>query len=199
MRGIRNTAVVLGVLVMLAACSVKIRSDVKSGQAPGDVPATLAIPPDAAAPDTAGGLTRSRDTEAKIPDLLAQAREQLPADVVALSSITFAVYHQPGIDLPNGDILLVRGALTDPDTLLAAARSRPGQQGPPLDVDLGAGLRSVCTQSPDASGYLASVCVWVTADKFSEIRPLVPTTAPVAPPTTAELAELMQKLLPDLQ
>ncbi|MEX5636247.1 hypothetical protein [Parafrankia sp. FMc2] len=199
MRGIRNTAVALGVLVMLAACSIEIRGGVDSGPAPGNIPATPAIPPDTAAPATAGGLTRNRDTEARIPDLLSQTREQLPAGAVALSSVTFAVYHQPGIDLPNGDILLVRGALTDPDTLLAAARSRPGQQGPPLDVYLGPGLRSVCTQSPDASGYLASVCVWVTADKFSQIRPLVPITAPVPPPTTAELAELMQKLLPDLQ
>jgi hypothetical protein len=157
-----------------------------------------AIPLDTTVPDEAGGLVRNRTTESSIPDLLVQVRDQLPVSAVMLASISYAVYHQPDVDAPNGDIFLLRGEVTDPDTMLAAARARPNQRGAPTTLDLGASAEGGCTQSPNSGGFLIPVCVWVSGDAFAHITPLTPVDAPLPPPTTAELADIAKAMLPDL-
>lgn len=204
-RGIRVAATVLCALALLTACSVEfgvgVESGVESGIEPGPVtptPAPPAIPPDALVPDATGGLVRNRETEAAIPDLLVQLRDQLPAGAVVVDSVTFAVYHQPDVAAPNGDLLLLRGAVTDPDALLAAARARPGQEGSPTTLDLGAGARGVCTQSRNSGGFLVPICVWESAGAFRQIAPLTPLNAPLPPPSTAELVAIVKAIVPDV-
>ncbi|MCS7480564.1 hypothetical protein ACFFQW_21060 [Umezawaea endophytica] len=160
--------------------------------------AALAIPVDTAAPDSAGGLGRNRATEGMIPDLLEQVRGQLPGTIVVPGSTTFAVYHLPDVSAPNGDVLLVRGSTTDATQMLEVARARPRQQGAPTEVDLGNGVRGVCTQSPNSGGFLVPACAWVTVDAFGQIAPLVPLASPEPPLSTAELADVMRGMLADL-
>ncbi|HWO65167.1 MAG TPA: hypothetical protein VNO31_34540 [Umezawaea sp.] len=196
-------AVVVGAMATLSGCvSVEFGVGVETaGPMPVRTPpgrTALAIPVDTSAPDSAGGLRRNRSTEGVIPDLLEQVRGQMPATIVVPGSTTFAVYHLPDVEAPNGDVLLVRGSVTDPGQMLEVARARPRQQGPPTEVDLGDGVRGVCTQSTNSGGYLVPACAWVAVDAFGQIAPLVPIGSPAPPLSTAELADVMRGMLADL-
>ncbi len=213
-RGPRLVLAVLGVVVALAGCSVEAGIGIGPGtaiepsppvftSAPALTPAPPAIPPDAAAPDTAGGLNRNRDLEATIPDHVARAGARMPAGVVMPSSLRFAFYHQPGVTAPNGNLLLLLGALTDgarteQDALLTTARTASDQQGAPVELDLGAGTRGICRQAPPAGNISVPTCFWMSDDAFGYFEPLVPLGGPAVPSTAAELADLLRKLVPDL-
>jgi len=78
------------------------------------------------------------------------------------------------------------------------ALARPRQQGAPTEVDLGGGVRGVCTQAPNSGGYLVPACAWAAADAFGQIAPLVPFGSPEPPLSTAALADVMRGMLADL-
>ncbi|WP_261574868.1 hypothetical protein [Frankia gtarii] len=129
----------------------------------------------------------------------------MPADIVIPSSLRSAFYHQPGVEDPNGRLLLLRGALTnrartERDTvlrnmLLAASRS---QQGTPIELDLETGERGVCIQVLYPTGAVVPSRIWLSTDTFGYLEPATPVDGPVVPPTAAALADLLRKLLPDL-
>jgi hypothetical protein len=186
----------LGVLaLLLSGCSVSIGFSVDSGAS--DIQPPPRSSSGGSLPEVAGGLSRAHDTEARIADQLAQSLTQLRPDAVVEGSLVAAVYHRPGIDPHNGDIVFMGGALSDPAPLRASLKGRPGNLPPGwenMDVDLGPnGGQGACAQGPNA----APSCIWVTDTSFGHLVPLVPPTGASALPDMRELAGLMQKMRPD--
>jgi hypothetical protein len=190
--------------VLVSACSVSV--GVEFGEP--DVPESTrvqrqespAVPSRIGTPEVAGGLSRSRDTETKYADQLAQARTQLRPDAVVSDSVVSAIYHRAGFTAPDGDIVFMGGAVRDPAPLLAEISGRPGnlpQGWQSIDVDFGpSGGRGACAEGPNSAGTVQPSCIWVTGDSFGH---LVPFPAASGVPTMLELADLMKNMRPDLE
>ncbi|KPM55967.1 hypothetical protein ACG83_12245 [Frankia sp. R43] len=212
-RVVGTTVIVVGVLLASTgriSCGVGVDSGTARDLSEiGDPPVTSVPGPAASAPapvwpggvggapEIAGGLPRNHETEAATRGLAARTLAQLPAGTVDSASVLSAVYRAP-----DNDLFVFWGKTPDPARLLTAFRDGATYYGhTTVDVIPGpGGGQAACSPQASSNAPVAiPTCLWVTADSFGQIFPLVPSGVTAPPvPTMQELAELMRRMRPDL-
>jgi hypothetical protein len=154
---------------------------------------------DVSAPDTAGGLTRDRDTEKQMSSQLERIESQFRASVTTgFRQFVTAVYTKPRTDDagPAGSIVLVAATFPksgNPADFVNDFRQSSAKRAgfTVVTVPAGKDAQGVCAAS--TTSLKLTQCAWSTNDSFGE---LLPATAGW---DTDQLSTLMRKVRADVE
>jgi hypothetical protein len=147
-------------------------------------------------PAMAGGLLRDPAQEKALAGPLADAEQRFKAQFASrLHDFGAVVYDQPdaGVGRPAGSLVFLGASIDssgNPEDFVTAFRD--ASQGYRVtEVDVGAGARGVCAETP--TGVHRTYCAWSTGDSIGELLPTV------AGWETPRLAALMRDIRADVE